>query len=435
MGSEDVKVTESTNEPTMVATEQDGHPDPERGAHEGARQRGGRSSDRRRRTAPRRRVTRSSGGARAGSGRPGSWSPVAMKWKLTRNTDAHWPSTAVWRPRRRARAARRRPATVTTITRLAAGMIRRTPAGVEGEDRGASGRCPLPEQDTGDHESGDDEEDVHSDEAAPHPGDVGVVEDDQQDGHRPEPLDVGTESAVLRSGTGFVARGLRPGSVVMATGGVPYDHHAPGRSADQALAQASAAESSPSRPPTTRRTACPASGRPRGERRPVRPWPPRLGEEGETRPLMVTSTRCLTGSVITTTSSEAPEFDEGGQAIGDGAASADQVEAAAGPVPGKRDGVILADTVLVPTRSMGIHWLPWVTRWSAVTLKVRWKAWPRSTAIHVVRVYCWTGVGRVVLAVGDVQAVAVPDRRRARRPAPTPGAGSPGAPWRSGDGR
>ena len=49
------------------------------------------------------------------------------------------------------------------------------------------------EDEAGDEEAGDDEEDVDADEAAGGEGDVGMVEDDEEDGDRPEALDIRTE--------------------------------------------------------------------------------------------------------------------------------------------------------------------------------------------------------------------------------------------------
>ena len=109
---------------------------------------------------------------------------------------------------------------MTTMTRLAAGMIRRARRRVEGRSEvrpvaaRSLNRTPVitnPEM---------TKKTSTPTIAAPQPGDVGVKEDDQQDGHRPEPLDVGTESAVTRCGSGLVAGG---------SGAVGRDrHHANG---------------------------------------------------------------------------------------------------------------------------------------------------------------------------------------------------------------
>jgi hypothetical protein len=45
---------------------------------------------------------------------------------------------------------------------------------------------------TRDQESGDDEEDVDPDESAAQKRETRVIQDDQDDGNRPQPLDVGT---------------------------------------------------------------------------------------------------------------------------------------------------------------------------------------------------------------------------------------------------
>ena len=64
--------------------------------------------------------------------------------------------------------------------------------------------APLAQQQPGDDESGDDEEDVHPDEAAGEARQTGVVEHDQQDGDGPQPFDVRPEPPVARCSAGLV---------------------------------------------------------------------------------------------------------------------------------------------------------------------------------------------------------------------------------------
>ncbi len=79
------------------------------------------------------------------------------------------------------------------------------PAGVEAEQRDPAVALGLGDQQTGDQEARDHEEDVHADEAAVERPDLGVVQDHEQDGQGPEPLDVLSEARLhgrhRRSGT------------------------------------------------------------------------------------------------------------------------------------------------------------------------------------------------------------------------------------------
>src|SRR6478672_11802777 len=54
----------------------------------------------------------------------------------------------------------------------------------------------LVEEEAGDEEAGEDEEDVDAEEAGAGPLPAGVVEDNQGDGDRSQPLDIGTEAQV-----------------------------------------------------------------------------------------------------------------------------------------------------------------------------------------------------------------------------------------------
>ena len=65
----------------------------------------------------------------------------------------------------------------------------RTPH-VEAGERDRAAPLRLGEKDSGDQEPGEDEEDVHADVAAAEERDVRVPEGDEQNRHRPEPLDV-----------------------------------------------------------------------------------------------------------------------------------------------------------------------------------------------------------------------------------------------------
>ena len=81
------------------------------------------------------------------------------------------------------------------------------PASVEADERRASRCHPLPEEDTGDDEPGNDEEDIDADIATAKARYVGVKEDDKENGDGAETLDVGTKWPVTRCGPGFVAGG------------------------------------------------------------------------------------------------------------------------------------------------------------------------------------------------------------------------------------
>jgi hypothetical protein len=65
----------------------------------------------------------------------------------------------------------------------------------------------FPQQEPGDDEPRDHEEHVDADESTGHPRDVGVVEDDEQDGDRPKTLYVGPKAPVVRCGPRLVAGG------------------------------------------------------------------------------------------------------------------------------------------------------------------------------------------------------------------------------------
>ena len=86
-------------------------------------------------------------------------------------------------------------------------------AAIEGEDRGPLGGHPFPEEDAGDDKPRDDEEDVDADVSAREPRNGGVEQDDQEDRHGAEPLDVGPERSVAGIGPGLVPRGGVAGNI------------------------------------------------------------------------------------------------------------------------------------------------------------------------------------------------------------------------------
>ena len=93
------------------------------------------------------------------------------------------------------------------MTNVAAGKIRRTRRGIEVQDRGAAGASTFPQQKSGDDKAGNHEEHIDPDKPTGHPGDVGVIEDDEQDGDRSETFYVGSKAPVIRCGSRFVAGG------------------------------------------------------------------------------------------------------------------------------------------------------------------------------------------------------------------------------------
>ena len=68
-------------------------------------------------------------------------------------------------------------------------------AGVEAAQGDRAGALELADQQAGDEEAGDDEEDVDADVAAGQERHPGVREEDGDDRDRPQPLDVGAETA------------------------------------------------------------------------------------------------------------------------------------------------------------------------------------------------------------------------------------------------
>ena len=84
---------------------------------------------------------------------------------------------------------------VTASTRNDAGSRRRMRRAVEPPEGHAAGVVDLPPQVIGDQVARDHEEDVDAHVAAGHGPDVGVVEDDGEDGDRVETLDVLAERA------------------------------------------------------------------------------------------------------------------------------------------------------------------------------------------------------------------------------------------------
>ena len=70
---------------------------------------------------------------------------------------------------------------------------------------GAVGTLSFPEEKAGDHEAGDDEEDVDADITSAEDGNTGVIEDDEKYGDRAETFDVRTKRAVARSGPRLVS--------------------------------------------------------------------------------------------------------------------------------------------------------------------------------------------------------------------------------------
>lgn len=88
------------------------------------------------------------------------------------------------------------------------------PAGEELAEPDPAGGDGLAHQQAGDQVAGDDEEDVHSDEAAGQAGDGGVEGEDGEDGDRAQALDVGPEPRPGRR-----ARGIgTPGDGAPGTG-------------------------------------------------------------------------------------------------------------------------------------------------------------------------------------------------------------------------
>ena len=81
------------------------------------------------------------------------------------------------------------------------------PAAVEADEGRVSCPLPLPEEDAGDDEPGNDEEDIDADVATGKSRYAGVKEDDQENGDGADPLDVGSKLPVTRRGPGFVAGG------------------------------------------------------------------------------------------------------------------------------------------------------------------------------------------------------------------------------------
>ena len=152
-----------------------------------------------RRTAPRPPATSSAGAARGP--RPG------------RSSRRPAGRSGCWLRTPRPRARRRRPArassrliqaressTVTTVTRVAAGRIRRARRAQNAADRDPPGEQHLAVEEAGDEVAGDDEEDVDADEAAGQERDAGVGSDDCQDCDRAQPLDVPAELSGHRLG-------------------------------------------------------------------------------------------------------------------------------------------------------------------------------------------------------------------------------------------
>ncbi len=78
------------------------------------------------------------------------------------------------------------------------GRRKQTPgsACVERQQADPPGSLVLAQEEPGDEEAADDEEDVDADEAAGHPGQAGVKQDDDEDGQPAQALDVGAKSVV-----------------------------------------------------------------------------------------------------------------------------------------------------------------------------------------------------------------------------------------------
>ena len=74
------------------------------------------------------------------------------------------------------------------------------PPGIEVEDGSPAGSLAFSEQEAGDHETGDHEEDIDPYIATGETGNVCVIEDDKENSHRTEALDVGSEASIVRSG-------------------------------------------------------------------------------------------------------------------------------------------------------------------------------------------------------------------------------------------
>ena len=101
--------------------------------------------------------------------------------------------------------------TVTMMTSVAAGMMRRARRAVEA----AVARCApvhfaLAQQQPGDDEPRDDEEDLDADVATAEPGNAGVVDEGQEDGDGAQALHVGAELPVTWRGSRLVAGGGVP---------------------------------------------------------------------------------------------------------------------------------------------------------------------------------------------------------------------------------
>ena len=85
-----------------------------------------------------------------------------------------------------------------------------TAAAVEGEEAGAAGGRSFPQEQAGDDVARDDEEDVDAD-VPPEMGDADVVEHDEEHGHGPQALDIGSKGPVLGGRPRLVTRRQEPG--------------------------------------------------------------------------------------------------------------------------------------------------------------------------------------------------------------------------------
>jgi len=79
----------------------------------------------------------------------------------------------------------------TASSRNSAGSSRRARRGPEPRERHAAALAVLGEQQRGDQVAADHEEHVDAEEAAWHPGDAGVVEEDRGDRHGAQTVDAG----------------------------------------------------------------------------------------------------------------------------------------------------------------------------------------------------------------------------------------------------